>query len=188
MQAASSAAAGTARRAGAVTSGTATGASGSMRWLPWLIAAVAALFLLSRLSNWSQPPAEKAASAPPTASPAAVAPPPPAVPTAVATGLPTKVYFDVGQAALTDDAKKAIAGAVDAIKKDGAKVDLTGYTDKTGDTAANEALAKSRAVVVRDALAAAGVPQASITMKPPFFVTGAANDAEARRVDISKAP
>lgn len=188
MHAAGSAAAGTAQRAGAVTSGAATGASGSMRWLPWLIAAVAALFLLSQLSNWSQPPAEKAASAPPAASPAAVTPPPPAVPAAVATGLPTKVYFDIGQAALNDDAKKVIAGAVDAIKKDGAKVDLTGYTDKTGDPAANEALAKSRAVAVRDALAASGVPEASITMKPPFFVTGAANDAEARRVDISKSP
>jgi outer membrane protein OmpA-like peptidoglycan-associated protein len=192
MHTAGSAAASTAQRAGAVASDvaadTARGASGFMRWLPWLIAAAVALFLLSRLSNCGQQPAEKAVSVPPAPPPAVVTAPPPAAPAVAATGLPTKVYFDVGQAALGDDAKKAIAGAVDAIKKDSAKVDITGYTDKTGDAAANETLAKNRAVAVRDALTAAGVPEASISMKPPFFVTGAANDAEARRVDISKSP
>jgi outer membrane protein OmpA-like peptidoglycan-associated protein len=189
MHAAGSAAAGTAQRAGAAASDVAAdaarGAGGFMRWLPWLIAAAVALFLLSRLSSCGQQPADKAVVAPPAPPPAAVTAPAPAV---AATDLPTKVYFEVGQAALGDDAKKAIAGAVDAIKKDSAKVDITGYTDKTGDPAANETLAKNRAVAVRDALTAAGVPEASITMKPPFFVTGAANDAEARRVDITKSP
>jgi outer membrane protein OmpA-like peptidoglycan-associated protein len=192
MHAAGSAAAGTTQRAGAVASDVAAdaarGAGGFMRWLPWLIAAAVALFLLSRLSSCGQQPADKAVVAPPAPPPAAVTAPPPAAPAVVATDLPTKVYFEVGQAALGDDAKKAIAGAVDAIKKDSAKVDITGYTDKTGDPAANETLAKNRAVAVRDALTAAGVPEASITMKPPFFVTGAANDAEARRVDITKSP
>jgi outer membrane protein OmpA-like peptidoglycan-associated protein len=192
MHAAGSAAASTAHRAGALASDVAAdaarGAGGFMRWLPWLIAAAVALFLLSRLSSCGQQPAEKAVSAPPAPPPAVVTAPPPAAPAVMATGLPTKVYFEVGQATLGDDAKKAIAGAVDAIKKDSAKVDITGYTDKTGDAAANETLAKNRAVAVRDSLTAAGVPEASITMKPPFFVTGAANDAEARRVDISKSP
>jgi cytochrome c oxidase subunit 2 len=191
MHAAGSAAASTAQRAGAVATDVAAdaGASGFMRWLPWLIAAAVALFLLSRLSSCGEQPAEKAVTAPPAPTPAVVTTPPPAAPSAVvAAGLPTKVYFEVGQATLGDDAKKAIADAVDAIKKDSTKVDITGYTDKTGDAAANETLAKDRAVAVRDALAAAGVPEASITMKPPFFVTGAANDAEARRVDISKSP
>ena len=65
---------------------------------------------------------------------------------------------------------------------------ITGYTDKTGDAARNEALAKSRAGAVRDALMAAGVPEASIEMKPPLFVEVGAgtSDAEARRVEITK--
>ena len=192
MPAAGSAAAITAQRAGAVASDVAAdaarGAGGFMRWLPWLIAAAVALFLLSRLSSCGEQPAEKAVVAPPAPPPAVVTAPAPAAPAMVAAGLPTKIYFEVGQAALGDDAKKAIASAVDAIKKDSAKVDITGYTDKTGDPAANETLAKNRAVAVRDALTAAGVSEASISMKPPFFVTGAANDADARRVDITKSP
>ena len=65
---------------------------------------------------------------------------------------------------------------------------LTGYTDKTGDVAKNEELAKSRATAVRDALKAAGVAEASIEMKAPMFVEVGAggSDAEARRVEISK--
>jgi hypothetical protein len=41
---------------------------------------------------------------------------------------------------------------------------------------------------VRDALKAAGVSEASIEMRPPLFVEQGAggNDAEARRVEISK--
>jgi outer membrane protein OmpA-like peptidoglycan-associated protein len=67
-------------------------------------------------------------------------------------------------------------------------VALTGYTDKTGDVAKNEELAKSRASAVRDALKAAGVAEASVEMKPPMFVEVGAggSDAEARRVEINK--
>ena len=63
-----------------------------------------------------------------------------------------------------------------------------GYTDKTGDVAKNEELAKSRASAVRDALQAAGVDAANIEMKPPMFVElgSAGGDAEARRVEISR--
>jgi len=54
--------------------------------------------------------------------------------------------------------------------------------------AKNEELAKSRALAVRDALKAAGVPEASMEMRPPMFVeTGAGGgDAEARRVEITR--
>jgi hypothetical protein len=45
--------------------------------------------------------------------------------------------------------------------------DVTGYTDKAGDLATNEALAKSRSSAVRDALTAAGVAVVNIEMKPP---------------------
>jgi cytochrome c oxidase subunit 2 len=101
-------------------------------------------------------------------------------------GLPAKLYFDTGSAALSGEANSAIARAAIEVKAGTAKAEITGYTDKTGNAAANEELAKSRAKAVRDALVAAGVPEASIVMKPPMFVTGSGNDAEARRVEITK--
>jgi len=80
---------------------------------------------------------------------------------------------------------KALA---EAIKKDSARVAISGYTDKTGDVAKNEELAKNRATAVRDALKAAGIAESGIEMRPPLFVEQGAGggDAEARRVEISK--
>jgi outer membrane protein OmpA-like peptidoglycan-associated protein len=131
-----------------------------------------------------------APKAPAPVAPKAVvtAPAAPAPAAAAMAGFPAKVYFDTGSAAVGADGTKVIAAAADAIKKDGLKVALTGYTDKTGDTAKNEELAKSRALAVRDALKGAGVAEASIEMKAPMFVEAGAgaSDAEARRVEISK--
>ncbi|MGA8053220.1 MAG: OmpA family protein, partial [Burkholderiales bacterium] len=65
---------------------------------------------------------------------------------------------------------------------------VTGYTDRTGDLASNEELARNRAKAVKDALVAAGVAETRITLAKPVFVEiGAGKDAEARRVEISKA-
>jgi len=103
-------------------------------------------------------------------------------------GYPFKAYFDTGSATVGPVANATIAAAAEAIKKDHAKVALTGYTDKTGDVARNEELAKSRAMAVRDALKAAGVAEGDIEMRPPVFVEAgtAGADAEARRVEINK--
>jgi outer membrane protein OmpA-like peptidoglycan-associated protein len=163
---------------------TAATSSGFMRWLPWIIGAVILLFLWNMYSGKSTPPPAPAPA--PTPAPAAMAPA--ATTPAVVIVLPAKVYFDVGSPAVGADSSKTIGAAADLIKKDNLKVTLTGYTDKTGDVAKNEELAKNRAAAVRDALKAAGVPETSIDMKPPMFVeTGAAgSDAEARRVEISK--
>ncbi|MBK6395831.1 MAG: OmpA family protein [Betaproteobacteria bacterium] len=81
-----------------------------------------------------------------------------------------------------------IAAVADLIKKDNLKIAITGYTDKTGDVAKNEELAKARAGAVRDALKAAGVAEANMEMKPPSFVEIGAGggDAEARRVEVNK--
>jgi hypothetical protein len=157
--------------------------SGVMRWLPWLIAAGVLLLL------WNMFSGRKPATPAPAPAPAVTAPAPaPAAPAPMASGFPYKVYFDTGSAALGADASRAIAAAAESIKKDGTKVALTGYTDKTGDTAKNEELAKARAKAVRDALMAAGVAEAGIEMRPPLFVEVGAgiSDAEARRVEISK--
>ena len=153
-------------------------ASGMSRWLPWLIGAAVLLFLWYLLSG---KPAPTPAPAPAVSAPAAV-------PTVVVISLPAKVYFDVGAAAVGADGSKTIAAVAEMIRKDNLKVTVTGYTDKTGDMAKNEELAKNRAAAVRDALKASGVAEASVEMKPPLFVEAGAggSDAEARRVEISK--
>ena len=109
-------------------------------------------------------------------------------PPAGAVSLPAKVYFDVGSAAVGAEGSKTIAKVADLIKKDNLKVAITGYTDKTGDVAKNEGLAKSRALAVRDALKTGGVAEANLAMKPPLFVEAGAggSDAEARRVEINQ--
>jgi outer membrane protein OmpA-like peptidoglycan-associated protein len=170
------------------TAATATAAkSGLMRWLPWLIGAAVLLFLWNLFTN--KP------AAPPTPAPApkaqvtpAPAPAPAPVPAPVAAGFPVKVYFEVSSAALRPDGTSAITAAAEVIKKDGAKAAVTGYTDRTGDAAKNQELAKERAKAVRDALVAGGVPEGNVEMRPPMFVeTGAAgSDAEARRVEITR--
>ena len=139
------------------------------------------------------PPSPSASKAVTSTPAPATATAPPAATTAMApaAGLPAKVYFDTGSATLGAEGNGVIAGAAEAIKKDSLRVGLTGYTDKTGDAAKNEELAKARALAVRDALKAAGVPEASIDMRPPVFVeigagAGQASDAEARRVEINK--
>jgi YD repeat-containing protein len=60
---------------------------------------------------------------------------------------------------------------------------LCSFTDRTGNPQANLDLARNRAVAVRDALTAAGVPAARIDMRKPEFVIGGA-DASSRRVDL----
>ena len=155
--------------------------SGLMRWLPWLVGAAALLFLWNMFSGKPAPTPAPAPAA------KAVAPPAPA-PAAVAVSLPAKVYFDVGAATIGADGSKTIGAVADLVKKDGVKIAITGYTDKTGDQARNEELAKNRALAVRDALKAAGVAESVIEMKMPMFVElgTAGGEAEARRVEITK--
>jgi outer membrane protein OmpA-like peptidoglycan-associated protein len=70
----------------------------------------------------------------------------------------------------------------------GMKINITGYTDPTGDPAKNAELAKERAKAVRNALLAAGVADASITLQPPANITGGGAGMEARRVEIAQVP
>ena len=167
--------------AAAATAGAAK--SGFAKWWPWLLGLIVLWLAWTLLRGPEKPAAPVPAAAPKATAPAA---PAPAAPVAVTGGLPAKIYFDTGSAALSGEAGSAIARAATEIKSGSAKVDITGYADKTGDAAANEALAKNRAKAVRDALVAAGVPEAGIVMKPPVFVTGSGSDAEARRVEITK--
>ena len=101
---------------------------------------------------------------------------------------PAKVYFETGKAEVGSESSAVIKAAAAALtKRNATKVAVTGYTDKTGDEAANRELAKNRAMAVKAALEAAGVSPSRIESKEPVFVEIGAGgaDAEARRVDIT---
>ena len=101
---------------------------------------------------------------------------------------PAKVYFASGKADIGAPGMAVIDRVAALLKADASQtIDLTGYTDKTGDSTANQTLAKNRAMAVQAALLAKGVAADRITGKPPVFVEVGAggSDAEARRVEIS---
>ena len=86
------------------------------------------------------------AAAPAAASPAAA--------------LTTSVYFANNSAALDADGRRVIADAVRQLQQQPtARAAITGYTDATGNLAANQELAKNRAKAVRDALTGAAASE-----------------------------
>ncbi len=103
-------------------------------------------------------------------------------------GVLGKILFAVGKKDIDADGQNAIAAAAKMLgeKKD-AKVDLSGFADKTGNPTSNLALAKDRAYAVRDALKAAGVAESRIQLKKPEFIVGG-TETDSRRVDIVAAP
>jgi outer membrane protein OmpA-like peptidoglycan-associated protein len=140
-------------------------------WLPWLLAGLGLLAALLLWQSFRQP-----AEAPKLVTEC---------------GFPAKIYFEVGQAVIGPEGMRVVKEAAACIKEKGLKVNLTGYTDKTGDIEKNLELAKNRAKAVQDALVAEGLAVEIITLKPPLFhpttgTTGSGSDAEARRVEINK--
>jgi outer membrane protein OmpA-like peptidoglycan-associated protein len=95
-----------------------------------------------------------------------------------------RFYFASGQTELAAGAVDAMADLVKAAKG-GRTLVISGFHDATGDAAKNAALAKQRAVAVRDALKAAGVAERQIELKKPEQLAGGGSDAEARRVEIT---
>ncbi|MDP2032822.1 MAG: OmpA family protein [Polaromonas sp.] len=169
--------------------------------LAGLIALVMALVLGLALS--------RAAAPRPVLPPPAPAPAPAAVPAPVAAtpaGLPAsaalaaqalsdaasitveygvvKFYFASGEAELAAGAADAL---VDVIKgaRGGKKVLISGFHDAKGNAARNAELARQRALAVREALIAAGVPDSQIRLDKPAQTAGTGSDAEARRVEIA---
>ena len=108
-------------------------------------------------------------------------------PTPDINGVLGKVLFESGKSALSAQAQEVIAAAAKLLKDNaGVKIALSGYADKTGNPDANLALAKQRAIAVRDALKAGGVADDRIALKKPEFVIGGA-ESDARRVEIAAA-
>lgn len=104
------------------------------------------------------------------------------------TPLPAKIYFDVGNSALSADARAALTNVAAYLAgRPEMVVEITGYTDKTGSQSKNVALAKDRAKAVRKALLDQGVKETQVSMKPPASVTGGDDNKEARRVEVNLA-
>jgi K(+)-stimulated pyrophosphate-energized sodium pump len=103
-------------------------------------------------------------------------------------GFPEAVslYFDSGKHVLPTDAEASLAKVVEYAKSGAnTKIGLSGYHDSSGDPAANALLAKNRARAARELLVKAGVPEDRMIMvKPVSMAAGAADDKQARRVDV----
>ena len=95
------------------------------------------------------------------------------------------VNFATGKSALDAEASRLLKAFAPAMKDGSNPIDVTGFADRTGDHAANVALAKRRAAAVRDALVAEGIPAQRIRLQAPLDVTGSGSEREARRVEIA---
>ena len=95
-----------------------------------------------------------------------------------------KFYFAPGKAELAPGAGQALAEVVKGAQS-GRKLVISGFHDATGDAARNAALARQRALAVRDALKALGVAGQQIEIKKPEPLASGGGSADARRVEIS---
>lgn len=127
--------------------------------------------------------AMQAASAPAMASSAAPAADADGARVVVENGV-IKFYFASGKADLATGADAALKQVSEAVAQ-GHTVVISGYHDATGSAALNAELAKKRAMAVRDALVAQGVPADRITLEKPAETTGGMSAAEARRVEVT---
>jgi len=125
-------------------------------------------------------PAAAVATAP---APVAAAPAPVVAAAPAVTTTEAKFLFDSGKADLPANAADSIAKLAAAAKPGAGKLVISGFHDATGDPAKNAELAKARAVVVRDALKAAGVAEDRIELKKPEQINAGSAD-DARRVEV----
>lgn len=157
-----------------------------------LVAAIAGSYVAGRFDKEAPPPAAPAAPAAPVAAPAPVAVPDGAgIVSEVVEGRPkVSVYFDVGKNEIAPDFAAAVAPVKAWLEANPAgRVQLSGFTDPTGNAAANAELAKKRAQAVAAALTAEGVAADRIDLVKPDDTSDEASDlAGARRVEITVTP
>lgn len=96
-----------------------------------------------------------------------------------------KFYFATGKAEVAKDAKEK-AGELLKQAKDGKKLIVSGFTDSTGNAAANKELSKKRALAVKAFLVGEGIPEGQIELKKPEDTVGATGkNQEGRRVEVT---
>ena len=93
-------------------------------------------------------------------------------------------YFATGKSDVAANADKMVADLI-AAGKNGKKLVVSGYTDSTGNAAANAELSKKRAQAVQAFLEKQGVDGKNIELRKPENTTAAAgNNAQGRRVEV----
>ena len=94
-----------------------------------------------------------------------------------------RFYFATGQATPHPDGGRALAVIASGVQA-GRTAVISGYVDNTGSAAANEQIARQRAVAVRDLLKTLGVPDDRIELVKPADIQ-AGSGAQARRVEVT---
>ncbi|MHB1248398.1 MAG: OmpA family protein, partial [Polaromonas sp.] len=89
-----------------------------------------------------------------------------------------------GKADLAPGASEVLFDLVKGAQS-GRKLVISGFHDLVGDPARNAALARQRALAVRDALKGLGVADQQIEIRKPEPMTSGGSNADARRVEIS---
>ncbi len=153
-----------------------------------LVAAIAAMYISSRSGDAVAAGAEAAAAEAAASQAAAAIPEGAGIISEVIEGKPkVSVFFAVGSAGIAPEFAEAVAPVkawLEANPDDG--VQLSGFTDPTGDAALNAELAKNRAEAVAAALVAEGVAAERIDLVRPADVSDADTAlSEARRVEIT---
>jgi photosynthetic reaction center cytochrome c subunit len=98
------------------------------------------------------------------------------------------LYFDVGSPDLKAAQSAGLEGLVAALKaRPAARATISGYHSAAGTLAQNQDLAKQRAMGVRDALVASGIPAARVLLSKPQQSEAnlAGEDPSARRVEVT---
>jgi outer membrane protein OmpA-like peptidoglycan-associated protein len=184
---------------------------GGMGWLLWLLAAALLLFALWWLFGGGGDDGDAAGAAPTeaaatlggvaggTTAPVADLAAAPAegtvaipagagVTTEMRDGKPVvKVYFDTSKT----DVAPAFAATAGGLKgylesNPGSTLAISGYSDPSGNAAANAELSKNRAQSVQAALVDAGIPaEAALLVKPENSADGSVSKEAARRVEVT---
>ena len=207
--AASSTASGAADRASAVMSAgskpaaTSTDDSSDMTWLYWLIGAALAALIIWFVFFRGGPDADEASMTEGAASAAAsdvgtdlaaapaegsvTIPDGAGVTSEMRDGKPVvKVYFDTAKIDLTPAFIRTASGLKEWLDThSGSTVAISGYSDPSGDAAANAELSKQRAQAVQAGLVAAGIPaEAALLVKPEVTADATVPAEAARRVEV----
>jgi len=138
------------------------------------------------------PPYAPAYYRPPPPPPPAYGPAPTTAPAPLASqGQSFRVFFDFDKASLSREGERIVRAAADSYRRTGtARVEVVGYTDRSGTRQYDLELSKRRAATVRAALAAQGVPAGSITERwrgkddPLVTTPDGVREPQNRRVDI----
>jgi photosynthetic reaction center cytochrome c subunit len=114
--------------------------------------------------------------------------PPGALPKAAAADRSVTLLFASGSAELPADGLRELNALVEAARSEAqGKLVISGFHSASGAQDVNEALAKQRALAVRDALVAAGIGEERLVLQKPAVTEAnvGGEDTQARRVEVS---